>query len=91
MCRIIKTLIGKRTFLNGRRDLFFQILYNSNVGQVNNAIFCCHTSVDPRNDKEEFSLLIVGESQPVVYINLSHSWMQTAKLNNNNAAKLMYV
>lgn len=51
MCRGIKTLTGKRTFLNGLRYLFLWILYNSNVGQVNNVIFCYQTGVNPRNDK----------------------------------------
>ena len=37
--------------LNGLRDLLSQILYNSNLGQGNSAIFCCQTGVDPRNDK----------------------------------------
>lgn len=50
MYGVIKTLIGKRTFLNGGRDLFLQVPCNSNVGQVNSVIFCCPTGVDLRND-----------------------------------------
>ena len=45
MCTVIENLIRERIFLNGLRDLFLQILYNSNVGQINNAIFCCHTGL----------------------------------------------
>lgn len=64
MCSIIETLIGKRAFLNGLKDLFLQILYNSNAGQINNVIFCCHTGLilEMINRNFHYSLL-EGQNQ----------------------------
>lgn len=52
-----------------------------------NAVLYCLTGGDPRGDKWEFSLLIIGGPQPVTYTNLSSSSMREVKLNDNNAAK----
>lgn len=52
-----------------------------------NAVLYCHSGGDPRGDKWEFSLLIIGGPQPVTYTNLSSSSMREVKLNDNNAAK----
>lgn len=88
MCRVIETLIRKRTFLNELRDLFPQILYNNNVGQINNAIFCCHTGLILEVIYRNFHYsLLDGQNQWHLQIFYTPRCIRL-KLNYDNAANV---